>query len=148
MFRRITRGVQSTQWILLYNLFMEMKQIPTWISKYYIFAGIYGVLVLFPHYFFEIQLGIDQPPPITHPEFYYGFVGVALVFQLIFFVISRDPVRYRPLMPVCVLEKLSFSIAVYTLFFQGRIPSLLMLPASIDLLFGVGFLISYQKTPK
>ena len=127
---------------------MEANALPTWISKYFIITGVYGVLVLFPHYFFEIQLGIDQPPPVTHPEFYYGFVGVALVFQFIFFVIAKDPIRFRPIMPFCVLAKLSFTLAVYTLFYQGRIPSLLMLPATLDLLFGAGFLFAYKKTPR
>lgn len=127
---------------------MNSKALPTWISKYFIITGVYGVLVLFPHYFFEIQLGIDQPPPVTHPEFYYGFVGVALVFQFIFFVIAKDPIRFRPIMPFCILEKLSFSLAVYTLFYQSRVPSLLMLPATLDLLFGAGFFIAYKKTPQ
>ncbi|MBX2989816.1 MAG: hypothetical protein KF749_01465 [Bacteroidetes bacterium] len=34
-------------------------------------AGIYGILLLTPVYFMEKQVGIDYPPPITHPEIPY-----------------------------------------------------------------------------
>jgi hypothetical protein len=44
----------------------------------FLVAGIYGILVLLPQYFLEERIGIDSPPPITHPEHFYGFVGVAL----------------------------------------------------------------------
>jgi len=40
--------------------------------------GFRGVLVVFPLYFLESWVGARQPPPVTHPEFYYGFVGVTL----------------------------------------------------------------------
>ena len=42
-------------------------------------AGVYGVLALAPLYFLFGLLGRVDPPPVTHPEFYYGFAGVALV---------------------------------------------------------------------
>jgi len=61
-------------------------------AKYkYLIAGIYGILILVPQYFLETKTGIDYPPPITHPEYFYGFIGVAIVFQILFLVISRDP---------------------------------------------------------
>ena len=41
-------------------------------------AGIYGVLVIAPMYFLESRFPAENPPPITHPEFFYGFVGVTL----------------------------------------------------------------------
>lgn len=45
------------------------------------FAAIYGFLVLVPQYFLEEHIGRDYPPPITHPEHFYGFLGVALAWQ-------------------------------------------------------------------
>src|SRR5262245_63460257 len=42
----------------------------------FLVAGIYGLLVVAPQYFLEAKIGRDTPPPITHPEFFYGFVGV------------------------------------------------------------------------
>src|SRR3954465_7009493 len=85
--------------------------------------GIYGLLVLAPQYFLEAKNGRDFPPAITHPEYYYGFIGVALVFQLVFLVIARDPVRYRAMMIPAILEKASFGVAAIALFLPGRIPA-------------------------
>lgn len=41
-------------------------------------AAIYGFATLVPGYFLEVQIGLADPPPITHPEYFYGFLGVAL----------------------------------------------------------------------
>ena len=43
-------------------------------------------------------IGQKDPPLITHPGFYYGFVGCALAWQVAFCFIATNPVRYRPLM--------------------------------------------------
>ncbi len=114
----------------------------------FLIAGIYGLLALLPLYFMEQQTGRDYPPPITHPEYYYGFVGVAVAWQLAFLVMSRDPVRYRRLMPVAVVEKASFFIPVVVLFLQHRVSTFMLGAASIDGILGVLFLASYLKTGK
>jgi hypothetical protein len=99
-----------------------------------------------PQYFLESKTGHDFPPPITHPEFYYGFIGVTVAWQVVFLVLSRDPQRYRPLMIPAVLEKAVWVIAVAVLYLQQRIP-LVMLPlAGLDLVFGVLFVLAYLKT--
>jgi hypothetical protein len=54
----------------------------------YSVAGIYGVLVLFPLYFMEESTGREHPPAISHPEYYYGFIGVALAWQVVFLVVA------------------------------------------------------------
>jgi len=64
----------------------------------FLIAGIYGILVLTPLYFLEQTIGRETPPPITHPEFFYGFVGVGLAWQIVFLIIARDPLRFRPMM--------------------------------------------------
>lgn len=110
-------------------------------------AGVYGLLVLLPMYFMEERIGRDTPPAITHPEHFYGFIGTALVFQLVFLVIARDPQRYRALMPVAVLEKLAFGVPVWLLFAQGRVAPSVVAAGSIDLLLGVCFVVAYLKTP-
>ena len=111
-------------------------------------AGMYGVLVLIPQYFLEGQTGRDFPPPITHPEFYYGFIGVALAWQFLFFIISRDPVRFRPAMGPAIFEKVSFAIAAFVLYQQGRLVALALVPAGIDLLLAFLFFLAYRATPK
>src|SRR5882762_3063064 len=92
-------------------------------------------------------IGRNDPPPITHPGFFYGFVGAALAWQIVFFFIATDPSRYRPLMTPSVLEKLSYSAAVVLLVLQGRMHASDLVFAGIDLLLGVLFAIAYFKTP-
>ena len=83
-------------------------------------AGIYGLLVILPGYFTEHAVSRDYPPAITHREYYYGFLGVTLAWQIAFLVISTNPVRYRPLMLVAIVEKLGFFIPGVILYLRGR----------------------------
>ena len=112
----------------------------------FLVAGVYGLIVLVPQYFFEERTGHDYPPPITHPEYYYGFIGLAVVWQVLFLILSRDPVRYRPMMVPAILEKASFAIPAVILLLQHRIPGLLFGFATVDAVLGVLFLIAYLKT--
>ena len=40
-------------------------------------AGVWGVLLLMPLYFMFDLIGRQDPPPITHPAFFYGFAASA-----------------------------------------------------------------------
>ena len=75
-------------------------------SRVFFGAGIYGIAVLLPQYFMEAKLGRDFPPPLTHPEHFYGFIGVALAWQFVFLLIAHDVPRHRLLMLPAILEKL------------------------------------------
>ena len=112
----------------------------------FMIAGIYGIIVLAPQLFLEARTGQDYPPPITHPEYFYGFVGVGIAFQVVFLIISTDPLRYRNIMIPSVLEKAFFFIPALILFFQHRIPNPLMFFACIDLTLGILFTMAYLKT--
>ena len=112
----------------------------------YFIAGIYGLIVLVPQFFMEEKTGRDFPPAITHPEYYYGFIGIAVAWQVLFLILSKDPLRYRAMMIPAVLEKLSFAIAVLILFFQHRIPPIILGAGIIDLTFGSLFILAYFKT--
>jgi len=115
-------------------------------AKYtFLVAGIYGVLVLVPQYFLLERNSQNYPPAITHPEYYYGFVGTALVFQLVFFVISTNPVKYRALIGVSILEKAAFAVPAAVLFFSNMLSPSLFAAGMIDALLGVLFLISFIK---
>ena len=59
-------------------------------------AGIYGIIVMAPMLFLEPAMSAAGQP-LTHPENYYGFVGVTLVFQLIFLTIAWVAMRRREL---------------------------------------------------
>jgi hypothetical protein len=112
----------------------------------FLVAGIYGLLVLVPQFFLEAKIGRDTPPPITHLEYFYGFICVAVAWQILFLVLSRDPVRYRPMMIPAMLEKIGFPIAVVILYLQGRLAPMIFVPASADVILLILFFISYQKT--
>ena len=109
-------------------------------------AGIYGFLVLLPQYFLEDKTGRDFPPPITHPEFYYGFIGLALTWQLLFLLLSTDPVRYRLMMIPSMFEKVVFVLPVLILYSQHRVSSTIVGVSMVDLVFSVLFVIAYIKT--
>jgi len=111
----------------------------------FLIAGILGLLEIVPLYFMEDLIGRKEPPPITHPGFYYGFVGVALAWQVAFLIISRDPPRYQPLMPALFLEKLLYPIGVFTLYVQGRAPANNLGTAVIDLIWFVLFVVVWAK---
>jgi len=110
-------------------------------------AGIYGILILTPGYFLEAKIGQQTPPPITHPEYFYGFLGVALVFQVVFLLVATDPVRYRPVMIPCVLEKVSYGVALIALMAQHRLPLSVFVLGSVDWIFAFLFVAALAKTP-
>ncbi|HKX27171.1 MAG TPA: hypothetical protein VJ302_05715 [Blastocatellia bacterium] len=116
------------------------------IKTLYLVAGIYGLIVLPPMYFLEEKIGLDYPPPITHPEHFYGFIGVAIAWQIAFLIMARDPARYRSIMIPSILEKVGYGIAVVTLFSQGRVSTTLLGSGIIDLVFAGLFLLAYFKT--
>jgi hypothetical protein len=106
-------------------------------------AGIYGVIVVAPQYFLEHRFAQDLPPALTHPEHFYGFIGVTLAWQLVYLLIGTDPIRYRPVMLIAMLAKLSFGIACTVLYLQGRLAPIVLGASCVDLflviLFGVCF---------
>jgi hypothetical protein len=115
-------------------------------AKYtFLIAGIAGLLVLAPQYFLFEKNGVEFPPAINHPEYYFGFVGVAVAFQIVFIIISRDPGKYRPFILASVIEKFSFGIACLALFLQGKLAGMQFAAGMIDLLFGIMFIVSYVK---
>jgi hypothetical protein len=119
---------------------MKFAKIVFWI------AGIGGFVVITPLYFMFDLIGEKDPPPITHPAFFYGFVGLALAWQLAFCFIATDPVRYRPLMIPSILEKATYAIAVVVLVAQGRTRPSDLVFAGTDSLLGILFVITYFRT--
>jgi vacuolar-type H+-ATPase subunit I/STV1 len=111
-------------------------------------AGIWGFLIITPLYFIADLIGKKDPPPITHPAFYYGFVGVALVWQVAFLMIATDPVRFRPLMIAAIFEKLVYVIPTAILVAQKRTNPNDLLFVATDSLLCVLFVFAYQRTPQ
>lgn len=111
----------------------------------FLLAGVVGIVEVMPLFFLEGLIGVRPPPPITHPEFYYGFAVIVLVWQIAFVVIARDPQRYLPFMPVLFLEKLLYPIVVFTLYAQGRVTSQSFPGPILDLIWLVLFLVVWTK---
>jgi len=111
-------------------------------------AAIWGFLIITPLYFIFDLIGKNDPPPITHPGFYYGFVGVALVWQFAFLIIATDPIRFRPLIIAAILEKLVYSIPVIILISQKRMHPNDLIFAAIDFFLCVLFVMAYLRTPR
>jgi hypothetical protein len=120
---------------------MKFAKIVFWL------AAIGGFLIITPLYFMFNLIGKKDPPPITHPAFFYGFVGIALVWQIAFVFIARDPVRFRPMMIPAILEKLVYSIPVIILVLEKRTQANDLVFGALDLLLGVLFLFAYLRTP-
>jgi len=118
---------------------------PFFAKRVFFWAGVYGLIVLLPQYFMEERIGLDYPPAITHPEHFYGFIGLAVAWQLAFLAIARDPLRLRPVMLAAVVEKFSFAIPTAVLLLGGRAPWALAPLAGIDAMLGVLFLVSYWR---
>ena len=112
----------------------------------FLIAGIWGVLVLTPLYFMFDLISRKDPPAITHPVFFYGFVSVGLAWQVAFLIIARNPVRLRPMMVPSIFEKFSYGIALLVLYSQARLPASDLVWGGIDLLLGVLFVVAFLTT--
>lgn len=120
---------------------------PPFVSRVFWIAAIYGFIAILPQFFLEAKTGRDFPPPITHPEFFYSFLGVALAWQLAFVLIARDPIRYRPMMIPGLLEKVAFGLSGVILFLLGRAAWMPLAAGIVDLVFAVCMFLAYTKTP-
>jgi hypothetical protein len=120
---------------------MKFAKVVFWI------AGIWGFLVILPLYFMFDLIGRKDPPPITHPGFYYGFVGLALAWQIAFCIIATDPIRFRPMMIPSIVEKFTYAPAILILVLQQRTNPRDLLFSFTDFFLGILFVIAYLKTP-
>lgn len=112
----------------------------------FIASGVYGLIVILPMYFSEYQIGQSFPPPITHPEYFYGFIGVTLAWQILFLLIAVNPLRYRLMMIPAIIEKFAYGSAIIILFVQERIAVMLLSAGIIDSVLGLLFVIAFFKT--
>jgi hypothetical protein len=111
-------------------------------------AGVWGLAIVVPLFFLFDYIGNAYPPAVTHPDIYYGFVTVTLAWQFAFLVIARDPVRYRPLMPVAMIEKFGYVAALAALLSQGRIQFGQAAAGIPDCVLGVLFVAAFVRARK
>jgi hypothetical protein len=119
--------------------------------RLFLAAGIYGLAVVAPLFFLEEKIGATNPPSITHPEFYYGFICAALAWQVVYLMMSRDPIRLRPMLIPAIIGKAGFGVSVVLLFMLHRLPPAGLILPSIDLLLAAVFVWAYvalgRQTP-
>ncbi len=108
-------------------------------------AGVYGLMVLVPHYFLESHIAAEAREQFTHPEFFYGFLGIGIAWQIAFLIIAHDPLKFRAMMIPSVLEKFSFAGAVTVLYLQHRIAVEMFAAGMVDLLLGVLFIVAWLR---
>ena len=120
----------------------------TFARRTFLVAAVYGFLALLPQYLLETPVGAGMPGGgmLARPEHFYGFVGVALAWQVLFVLIARDPVRLRMAMLPAILEKVAFGVPALALFSAGRVDTLVAAAGTIDLLLAAAFWIAYWRT--
>jgi hypothetical protein len=112
----------------------------------FIGAGIWGIGVLMPLYWLFDVTGRQYSPPTDYPHFFYGFLSVAMAWQIAFLVIGSNPARYRPLMIAGILEKLGHVGGVAVLYGHARISAIDAQAAIPDLLLAILFVLAFVKT--
>jgi hypothetical protein len=109
-------------------------------------AGVWGIVVLTPLYFLFDMTGRPYPPPDSYPHFFYGFISVAMAWQIAFLVIGSDPARFRPLMIPAMVEKLGYIVTVAVLYGKARISAADASTGIPDLVLCVLFAVAFART--
>ena len=110
-------------------------------------AGIWGLVVLAPLFFLVDISGRPYATPTEYPHFFYGFVSVALAWQIAFLIIGRDPARFRLLMIPAILEKLGYVGILAVLWARGTIGGVDAQAAVPDGILGLLFVVAFIRTP-
>jgi O-antigen ligase len=109
-------------------------------------AGIWGLAVLTPLYWLVDITGRHYRAPSDYPHFFYGFIGVALAWQIAFLMIGSDPARFRALMIPGIIEKFGYVTTLIVLYSLGRISMIDAQAAVPDGLIGILFVVAFVLT--
>jgi hypothetical protein len=112
----------------------------------FIAAGVWGIAVLTPLYFLLDMTGRHYVPPTDYPHFFYGFLSVAMAWQIAFLVIGSNPVRFRPLMIAAIVEKFGYVVTAAVLYSHARISAMDASSAGPDLVLGSLFIAAFATT--
>ena len=112
----------------------------------FIGAGIWGIAVLTPLYWLVDISGRHYPAPTEYPAFFYGFIGVAIAWQIAFLIIGSDPARFRTMMIPAIIEKLGYVSMLLFFYSQSRISAVDVQPAIPDGLLGLLFIVAFWTT--
>ena len=107
---------------------------------------VWGVTVLTPLYWLFDITGRRYQAPVDYPHFFFGFVSVAMAWQIAFLVIGSDPARFRPLMIPSMIEKAGFIVTLAVLYGRARIPALDASAGIPDLVLCLLFAAAFVRT--
>jgi hypothetical protein len=117
---------------------------PVSFARYVFLAACgWGAVTLLPLPF--MRHAVENGVPLTHLEYFYGFVGTAIAFQFVFWRIASAPREFLPMMPACMLEKAAFGLPVLWLVSRGQADPSLLVFGGMDLVFLVLFLVAYLR---
>ena len=92
----------------------------------FLIAGVFGLLSTIPLAFAEKMMGVKQP------EYYYGFVFLDICWQILYLLLSSNPVRYRLMMIPSFLAKGSGTVALTWLYLLERVSSQWIAIGAVD----------------
>jgi hypothetical protein len=106
----------------------------------FLLAGVLGLLSTVPLLFAENTMRVRQA------EFYYGFVCLNICWQVLYLLLSSDPIRYRPMMIPALLAKGSGTVALTWLYLLARVSAQWIVAGAVDGVFTVLFAAAYWST--
>ena len=109
-------------------------------------AGMWGIGVLTPLYWLVDVSGRRYGVPTEYPQFYYGFLSVAMAWQIAFLIIGSNPTRFRVLMIPAILEKLGYVVPLAVLYQQARVTWADAQAAVPDFALGILMMLAFVKT--
>lgn len=108
-------------------------------------AGVWGIVVLTPLFALFDITGRPYAVPTDYPHFFYGFLSVAMAWQIAFLIIGSDPARFRPLMIPSIIEKVGYVVILALLHGRGRISTDDAMAGVPDLILGILFIAAFVK---
>ncbi len=115
-------------------------------SRVYQVAGIWGLIVIALGYASFVTGSDPSLSSTLHPELVHGFFLITLAWQFAFLLIATDPVRYRPLMPVTLIEKFPFAFMVFWMYWQGQVSATMLFMGLVDAVLGALFCIAWVRS--
>lgn len=112
----------------------------------FVCAGIWGIGVLTPLYWLVDVSGRRYGVPTEYPQFYYGFLSVAMAWQIAFLIIGSNPARFRTLMIPGILEKLGYVVPLVLLYQQARVTWADAQAAVPDFALAILMMLAFVKT--
>jgi len=121
----------------------RMSLRPAFAKKVFLIAGVYGLMALVPQYFMEGRLSLRFPPPLTHPEHFYGFIwrGDRMAVRVLYNCAGCS--AFAQLHVTCGIGETFLRCSHLGALREGLVTVPVLCAAAIDLLFAILFILAY-----